>query len=193
MFDVLRQAISSRVHMSDADFELVTSSFIPKKLRKKQFLLQEGDICKYTAFVSKGCLRTYTVDKDAKEHIIQIAIEGWWSTDLYSFLTGEPSTYFIEALEECELLLLDRENREKLMNSIPSFEKLMRLMLENNYIATHRRVNSMMSNTAEERYLNYMKTYPQILQRVPQHMIASYLGITPETLSRIRQALAKHV
>jgi CRP-like cAMP-binding protein len=162
-----------------------------KKLKKRQFFLQEGDVCKYAGFITKGCLKTYSIDKNGDEHVFQIAIEGWWVSDMYSHLTGEPATFTIEALEECELLILDLEARETIFKQIPNYERFHRILLERNYLATQRRVNSMLSSSAEERYLAFINKYPQIVQRVPQLVIASYLGIAPESLSRIRKHLSK--
>jgi CRP-like cAMP-binding protein len=141
--------------------------------------------------VAKGCLRSYTVHENGSEHIFQFAIEGWWMGDMYSFLTGEPATMNIEALEDSELIVMDLASRERIFEEVPKFERFMRILLEKNYIANQRRVNAMLGQTAEERYRAYIDKYPQIVQRVPQHMIASYLGITPETLSRVRKREAK--
>lgn len=191
MYDLLFDTITQKIDLTKEEREFCKTIFIPRKIRKKQFLLQEGDPCKYTTFVNKGCLRSFSVNDKGAEHTIQFALEGWWIGDMYSFLTGEPSTSNIEALEDSELLLLDVPSRERLFNSIPRFDRFFRLLLENNYIATHRRLMATMSGTAEERYLAFANTYPQIVQRVPQHMVASYLGLTPETISRIRQQIAK--
>jgi len=192
MFDLLFQHIVKKASLTPNELEFLKTVFVPKKLRKRQYLLQEGEVSKYMAFVNKGCLRAYTIDETGREHIVLFAIEEWWIGDMYSYLSGEPSTYNIEALEDSELLLLDRNGQEKILQHIPAFEKFQRIILENNYIATHRRINNMMTKTAEEKYLDFSSRYPQIVQRVPQHMIASYLGITPETLSRIRKQIAEN-
>jgi CRP-like cAMP-binding protein len=189
MHELLFEHINKKISLSKSDEEFLKTVFIPKKLRKRQYLLQEGEINKYNVFVSKGCLRIYSIDEAGKEHVVQFAIEDWWIGDMYSFLTGEPSVYNIDALEDSELLLMDRKMRESVFQRIPAYEKFMRITLENNYVATQRRINAMMSKTAEEKYLAFVNAYPQILQRVPQHMVASYLGLTPETLSRIRKHL----
>lgn len=190
MFELLLQSIEEKISISKEEFDFCKTLFIPKKLRKKQYLLQEGDVCRYTAFVEKGMLRTFTVDEKGNEPILQFSMEGWWIADLYSFLTEEPSIYNVEALEECELLLITKENWEILLAKVPAFERYFRLLIQNNLIATQRRLMSSLSESAEEKYTKLINNFPGCIQRVPQHMIASYLGITPETLSRIRAQMA---
>lgn len=190
MFERLFQNFDEKIQLSPEEKELSKSFFLPKKLRKRQYLLQEGDVCKYVAFVEKGMLRSYTVDEKGVEHIIQFAFEGWWIADQFSFLTGEASQYNIDALEDCELLLLSKAAEEQLMERIPKMERYFRMLLQNNLIATQRRLVSSLSHTAEEKYYQLIQSCPTIPQRVPQHMMASYLGITPETLSRIRKRAA---
>jgi len=189
MFDLLRAHIEKRIHLSDEEFSRCTQFFIPRKVKKRQFLLQEGDICRHIAFVNSGCLRAYTVDHKGEEHIIQFAIEDWWISDLNSYLTGSPATYNIDALQDSEVLLLEKSARDKLLEAVPAIERFFRLLQEANYIATHRRINNSLSASAEERYLQFIKTYPALVEQVPQGHIASYLGITPQSLSRIRKEL----
>ncbi|TDE03229.1 Crp/Fnr family transcriptional regulator [Flavobacterium hiemivividum] len=189
MYEQLAKSIGEKVALTAAEFDLCKTFFIPKKIRKKQTLLLEGDVCTYNAFIEKGILRSYTTDAKGNEHIIQFAFEGWWITDLSSFLMGENSTYTIEAIEDSELLLLTAAAREELMNALPVFERYQRLLLENAYIALQARVNSALTATAEEKYTKLTIAYPDIVARVPQHMIASYLGLTPETLSRVRKQI----
>ncbi len=189
MFDRLRSHVMARIELTEEQFAESTRFFIPRHLRRKEFLLRAGDTGRYIAFVNRGCLRSYTIDKKGVEHVVQFAIEEWWIADLYSFLTDEPATYYIDALEDSEVLLLDRPSQEELCATLPAYERFFRLLLERNYIANHRRIAATLSLTAEERYLFFMKTYPQFVERLPQHQIASYLGITPESLSRIRRKL----
>jgi CRP-like cAMP-binding protein len=189
MYKQLAKSIGAKVTLNAAEFDVCKTFFIPKKIRKKQTLLLEGDICTYNAFIEKGILRSYTIDEKGHEHIVQFAFEGWWITDLSSFLMGEHSTYTIEAIEDSELLLLTAAAREDLMNALPAFERYQRLLLENAYIALQARVNSALTATAEEKYIKLTTSYPDIVARVPQHMIASYLGLTPETLSRVRKQI----
>lgn len=190
MFEVLFQNLDEKIQLTKEEKELCKSFFTPKKLRKRQYILQEGDVCKYVAFVEKGMLRSYTIDEKGNEHIMQFAFEGWWIADQYSFLTGEPAIYTIDALEDSELLLLSKQAEDELLKKIPKFERYFRLLLQNSLIATQRRLIGSLSQSAEERYHQLINSCPTIPQRVPQHMMASFLGITPETLSRIRRQLA---
>lgn len=190
MFDLLYKKINEKITLTEEEFDLCKTLFSPKKLRKKQSILQEGDVCKYNIFVTKGLLRSYTIDDKGNEHILQFALEGWWTADLYSFFTGEPSLFNIEALEDSELLLITHSSWESLLEKLPAFERYFRILIQNNLIATQRRLMGSLSDTAEKKYLKFTKTYPESIQRVPQHMIASYLGITRETLSRLRRDLA---
>jgi CRP-like cAMP-binding protein len=190
MFEFLYKKVNEKITVSEEEFEFAKTLFIPKKLRKKRFLLQDGDPCKYTTFVEKGLLRSYTIDEKGSEHILQFAMQGWWSGDLYSFLTGEPSEYNIEALEDSELLLITKDSWDLLLDQVPAFERYFRILIQNNLIATQRRLMGTLSTTAEERYNKLLQDFPDISQRVPQHMIASYIGITRETLSRIRNQIA---
>ena len=190
MFELLHKKINEKISITAEEFDFCNTLFTSRKLRKKQFLLQEGEVCKYQAFVAKGMLRSYTIDEKGNEHILQFAPEGWWVADLYSFFTDEPSLFNIEGLENTELLLITRQSWELLLQKIPQFERYFRILIQNNLIATQRRLMESMSETAERKYLKFIKTYPECIQRVPQHMIASYLGITRETLSRLRRDLA---
>ena len=189
MFELLHKKLSEKIALTEEEFAFCKTLFVLKKLRKKQYLLQEGDVCRYTAFVNQGILRSYTVDPKGNEHILQFASEGWWAADLYSFLTDEPSMYNMEAMEDTELLLISRPSWDVLLLKSPKFERYFRILIQNNLIATQRRLMESLSESAENKYLKFMETYPGSLQRVPQHMIASYLGITRETLSRLRKEI----
>jgi CRP-like cAMP-binding protein len=189
MFSLLRRHIEKRVPLTDEEFNICKEFFTPRTIRKHQFLLNEGEVCRYLGYVNSGCMREYTIDNKGAEHIIQFAIEDWWVSDLNSFLSGLPATYNIEALHDSELLLLEKSSREQLLNACPKMERFFRILLESNYIATHQRVVASLSDSAEERYLKFIKTYPELYEKIPQHYIASYLGITPQSLSRIRKEL----
>lgn len=190
MSELLFQKFDEKIQLTEDEKEVSRKFFTPKKLRKRQYLLQEGDVCKYVAFVEKGLLRSYTVNERGQEHITQFAFEGWWISDQFSFLTGEPSIYNIDALEDCELLLLSKSSEDELLEKIPKFERYFRILLQNSLIATQKRLVSSLSQTAEERYNELISVCPETLpHRIPQHMLASFLGITPETFSRIRRQL----
>lgn len=189
MFEFLHKKVTQTISISDEEFEYAKTLFIPKKLRKKRFLLEEGDICLYTTFVEKGLLRSYTIDEKGNEHILQFAMEGWWTADLYSFLTAESSEYNIEALEDSELLMITKPSWNLLLDEVPAFERYFRILIQNNLIATQRRLMGTISSSAEDRYSKLLLDYPDISQRVPQHMIASYIGVTRETLSRLRSQM----
>ena len=191
MFELLFQKFDENINLTEQEKELSGSFFIPKKLRKRQYLLQQGDVSKSVAFVEKGLLRSYIVNDKGAEHIIQFAFEGWWISDQFSFLTGEPSEYNIEAMEDCELLLLTKQAEEEMLEKIPKLERFFRILLQNNLIATQRRLASSLRQTAEERYNEFISACPTTLpRRIPQHMLASYLGVTPETISRIRKQMS---
>ncbi len=189
MIDYFLDTLEQTIPLSDVD-KLVFREYCKVKTYKKhQFFLQEGDVCKHVGFILKGCFKTYSINKNGDENVFQIGVEGWWISEMYSHLTGEPSSSNIVALEDAEVLILDQKSREEILRRVPQYDRFMRILLERNYVATHRRVNAMLGSSAEDRYLNYIKAYPQMVQRVPQHVIASYLGITPETLSRIRKKI----
>jgi len=191
MFDLLRQHIENRTHLTEDEFDIVKNYFVPRKLRKKQFLLNEGEVCRYIGFVNSGCMREYTIDSRGNEHIIQFAIEDWWVSDLNSFLSGEPAEYNIDALQDSEILLLEKSARDKLLDECPKMERFFRILIESNHVANHRRITDSLSTSAEEKYLKFIKTYPKLFELVSQNQIASYLGITPQSLSRIRKELSQ--
>lgn len=191
MYNALREHVKKHISLTNEEFAHSTSFFVPKKLKKNTYLLQAGEVCTHLTFVAKGFLRSYTIDPKGEEHIVQFAFEGWWISDLYSYLTSQPSTYYIDALEDSELLLIEAGSYDKLCSTIPKYERYFRILLQNNYIASHRRILAAISLTAEEQYRQLLETYPRIEQRVAQRHIASYLGITPEALSRIRGRISR--
>ena len=192
MYKLFFQKFNEKVTLTAQEQEIITTYLTPKKLRKKQYLLQEGDVCKYIAFVEKGVLRAYSVDENGGENIIQFALEGWTISDLYSFLTNEPATYNIDALEDAELVLISKSAHEELLKTMPKYETYTRLQITGAYLAMQKRLTAVFSLSLEERYTNLTELYPDIVQRVPQHMLASYMGLTPETLSRVRKKIAAH-
>jgi CRP-like cAMP-binding protein len=160
-------------------------------VEKGELLLKEGEICRHSFFVEKGLLRYYSIDAKGKEHIIQFAPEGWFVSDRESVYFNQPSQYFIQALEESRIIALDETFVTELAKQDPSFLEFNNRLLHNHIRHLQRRINMLLSATAEERYLDFINIYPDILLRVPQTMVASYLGIAAESLSRVRKELAQ--
>jgi len=187
MFSSLATYLSEKGNLTNDELRLVEEVTMPKKIRKHQYLLQEGDVSNYIGFVVKGCFRLYSVGKNGEEHIMRFAIENWWISDFDSFQSGLPSKYNIDALEDGELLMIRKEKWAALIETIPNFKKLIDKLTAKNYEVHQNRILSNISETAAEKYDNFMRTYPMIYDRIPLHMIASYLGLSRETLSRVRQ------
>lgn len=186
MFNIFKNYLKSKAVFTDEDFQKIEAVSISKKLRKRQYLLQEGDVWRYNGFVCTGFMRTYSVDNKGQEHIISFAPENYWTGDRESLASGNPSVYNIDALEDSQLILINKENFEKLCRNIPVFNDVINTILHRSFIAAQSRINAAISLSAEEKYYDFLKKFPAIVDRIPQHMIASYLGISPETLSRIR-------
>ncbi|MFH7018648.1 Crp/Fnr family transcriptional regulator [Flavobacterium sp. FlaQc-47] len=191
MFEIFAQYLQSKIELSDQELKMIREVCVVRKLRRNQYLLQEGDIWRYNAFITQGCLRTYSVDDKSVEHVLNFAIENYWTGDRESLLDGTPSRFNIDAIEDSILLLINKENFARLMKSIPQFQDLVNLIFERSLVASQDRINNSISLNAEEKYFRFIEKLPQIALRVPQHMIASFLGITPETLSRIRKQSSK--
>ena len=192
MYDLILKNISRFITLTPDEEQYFISQLKVKRLKKKQYLLQEGDICRYDFFVNKGCLRTYTIDEKGLEHILQFAIEDWWIGDMYSFLTQTPARYTIDALEDSEVLCLEKNVLEDLYIKIPKFERFFRHLLQNAFVALQERINTSLSQNADEQYCTFIEKYPLMEKRLPLKQIASYLGITPESLSRIRSQYIKN-
>ncbi len=186
MYEQLFDSINEIVSLTDDEWELCKNNFRPKRMLKRQFLLQEGDVCRQLTFVEKGALYSYSVDSKGNQHVLRFAFDGWWIADLQSFFTGSPSTLNIEMLEDSELLVLDRKNHEKLLEEIPAYERYHRIIVENAYVALQQRVENALGLTAEEKYTRLIEYNPEFMNRVPLNLVASYLGVSPETLSRVR-------
>ncbi len=191
MHPLLEAGLSRHIQLTDEEKELLWQAVTVRKYRKRQYVLQAGDVCRHENFVVSGCLRAYYIDDAGTEHIIMFAVEDWWTSDLLSFLTQTPSKLNIDALEDSEVLQIERSALEALYLKIPKLERFFRIMMQNAYIAQQQRILFNISKTAKERYLYFIEKYPKLEQRLPQHQIAAYLGITPEFLSQIRKQLSE--
>lgn len=188
MYEALFQYIETRsgMRLTEEEQTFIESKFRHKTLRKRQYFLQEGDICKNVAFIIKGAARMFSIDEKGHEHIVRFGLETWWLGDHESFNLLTPSRYHIEMLEDSELLVITPAQAYELRDRVKGFDLTIKAMDRQLAIAAQKRIHAALSMTAEERYDDLARTYPQFLQRFPQNMIASYLGISPETLSRIR-------
>lgn len=188
--DLILENVARHIQLDKIEIDFFVSLLQDKKLKRKDFLLKQGNICRTENFIIKGCLRTYTIDENGFEHILMFGIENWWVGDLYSFLTQTPASFFIDALEDSEILQISKDNLNKLYERVPKFERFFRLILQNAFIAQQNRINQNLSFTAEQRYLDFIKKYPQLEQRISQKQVSAFLGITPVFLSMLRRRLA---
>ena len=186
MYEKLIENLSRYTKLEGEEIQLIRSRFSIKRFRKHQFILQEGDIARYETFIVKGLTRTYELDEKGEEHIIQFGLEDWWVGDLYSFLTQTPSQFNIDCIEDTDVLRISKEQLDQLYIEVPKLERHFRILIQNAFISSTKRISSTLRLSASERYAEFVKNYPQIEQRVPNHQIASYLGIKPQSLSRIR-------
>jgi CRP-like cAMP-binding protein len=188
-FEPLLQYISQYVQLTEDEQQLFLSKIRLGKYLKGQYVVQNGNVCRYESFVLKGCLKTFYIDNEGQEHIVMFAIENWWTADLGSFLTQTPACYNVLCLENCELAQITYADLEALYLAIPKLERFFRIIIQKAYIAAQQRIVNNFSMAAKDRYVQFRKQYAEIDQRVPQYMIASYLGITKEFLSKIRHQL----
>lgn len=189
MFAEINHNVKQCHAFSEAELALFNDLLLHKKVPKKTFLLQQGEVCRFEAYIIKGCIRSYYIDNNGFDVILTFAIEDWWVSDIASFHEQKPSRMFIETLEDCELLLLSPESKEELLQKVPAFERVFRLMVQKHLTSYQERVFGNIAQPAQERYLTFLQKYPSLPQRVPQHLIASYLGISPEFLSKIRSKM----
>jgi CRP-like cAMP-binding protein len=189
MFSEIDQSVARYISLREEERTFFHSLLRPRKVKKKNFLLQEGEICDFEAFMVRGCTRTYCLNKEGVETILLFAIEDWWVSDITSFTERKPSTLFIETLEDCELLTIDYSNKALLFEKVPAFEHMFRILVQRSLGVLQQRYLSSIAQTAEERYLQFLEKYPEVAQRVPQHQIARYIGVSPEFLSKVRSGL----
>ena len=177
--------------LNEEEKTAVENYFKVRKIKRRQFILQEGDICKHNTFVIEGCFRTYMIDEKGKEHNLQFAIENWWIGDIGSFHSEKPSKLNIEAIENAVILQCKKEDQLKLFVNYPKFNRIFRVLAENAIVSLQNRILQNISSTAEERYLDFVERFPQFFNRISNVQIASYLGVTPEFLSAIRKKIAE--
>jgi CRP-like cAMP-binding protein len=186
-FEKLHRHITETDTVSDAEFQKLISFFTIVTLKKKEFFTVQGELCRYLAFINSGCLRAFHTDAKGNEFTMYFAFVNWWTGDKTSFYSGTPSRFSVQALEETEIFRCDKKKWEEALDHIPAFEKWYRVKARKSYEAAQQKLIDTQTESAEEKYLKLLKNAPEIVQRIPQHYIASYLGIKPQSLSRIRK------
>ena len=189
MPELLRQNIEATIALTDAEFALARGMFAPVAVRRKSLLLAAGDQCDYIYFVERGALFSYAADAGGDIHVVQFGLDGYWISDLDSFFSGMPALYTIEAVSDSALLAIDSRGFARLCDELPKFDRLFRIQIQNAYIDLQGRIARTFSDDGQRRYLALLAQHPEIAERFPQYLIASYLGIKPQSLSRIRKAL----
>ncbi|MBA2611922.1 MAG: Crp/Fnr family transcriptional regulator [Bacteroidetes bacterium] len=183
--------ISKHISLTATEKEYFSSLLEFKKIKTKTFLLRSGEVCKHSSFVTIGCLRAFTVDKSGVEHILSFAPQDWWVGDMYSLLSQKPGNLNIEAMVDTEVVMLSKNNQEKLYNKVPKFERFFRIITEKSLVAYQQRLMDNLSLTAQERYVKFCTTYPAIINTIPQKQVAAYIGVTPEFLSKLKAKYLK--
>ncbi|CAH0997473.1 hypothetical protein EMA8858_03606 [Emticicia aquatica] len=191
MQESIQNYISKFVNLTAEELSVVKACMQLREIPKKTMLLNAGDICNFEAYVLKGCIREYFIDHKGQELTLEFAVEDWWVSDITSFENQTPSIMYIETLEDCEILVLSRASKDELLARVPKLERMFRLMIQRHLSVLQKRLFSTVSYTAMDKFEEFLKRYPSLPQRVPQHFIASYLGITPEFLSKLRKRQMK--
>jgi CRP-like cAMP-binding protein len=188
---LILQNIARFVDLTPEEQQLFLSKTETRHYKAKTIILQAGEVCKYSYFVNSGLLRNFNINDNIVEHVLSFACEGWWIGDMYSLLSQKPGNLFIEVLEDCEVVMLSKENQDELYHLIPKLERFFRILTENSLVANQERLMDNLSLSAEERFEKFCKRYPTLVQRVPQKQIASYIGVTPEFFSKMKARLLK--
>lgn len=188
-FQPLLEYIDRVVQLDEEEKRKLTSFLTYRKFLKGQYFLQQGDICKNSGFVISGCTKTFYVDDQGQEHVVMFSIEDWWTSDMGSYITQKPSDFNVQCIENTSLIQFSYEQQNQMLEEIPKLERFFRKIIERAFVASQKRVVRNLSMTAKDRYLFFRNTYPKIDQRIPQYLIASYLGITKEFLSKIKSQL----
>ncbi|WP_158800106.1 Crp/Fnr family transcriptional regulator [Pedobacter sp. L105] len=191
MFEVFAKYLRNHIEISDEDLELIHAGSVERHLRKWQPLAQDGDIWLTNCFIASGCLRIYAIGEDGKEHTFRFGIDNWWVTDVESYNHEKPSMFTIEALSASTVIIWTKQKWTELMTAIPALKEFQETLMANSYEASQRRIYSLISSSAEEKYNEFQKTYPGVFNRVPLHMVASYLGVSRETVSRLRKEFSR--
>jgi CRP-like cAMP-binding protein len=190
MTDLLKKNIALNIALNDDEFKRFIKPFLVTTVQKKEYLLREGEVCNFEAFVNKGCFKVYHLDDKGVEQVVYFAAENWWITDIDSFIHQTPSQLSIQALENSEILLIQKADKEKLYEDMPKVEKLFRIMTQKTHVALQRRMIDTLSKTADQRYLEFLHRYPEIASRLTNIQIAAYLGVSHEFVSKIRKKLS---
>ena len=188
---VLVEFLDGILPIDDNEKAIVEELFVPRRIKRRQFVHHEGDVCKHANFVVQGCVKMYMIDANAKEHNLQFAIENNWIGDIGSFHSGEPSKLYVEAIENSVILQITKRDLYRLYDEFPKFNKIFRIIKENHIVEFQKRILQNISSTAEERYLDFLNRHPKLLNRISNVQIASYLGVTPVFLSMIRKKIAQ--
>ncbi|WP_414000147.1 Crp/Fnr family transcriptional regulator [Flavobacterium sp. W1B] len=183
--------IAKHVTLSPEELQLFLSKIEIYHFKAKTILLNSGQICKHSYFVNSGILRSFNINDNIVEHVLNFACEGWWIGDMYSLISQKPGNLFIEVLEDAEVVLLSKENQEQLYTEIPKLERFFRILTENSLVANQERLMDSLSLSAEERFEKFCKRYPTLIPKVPQKQIASYIGVTPEFFSKMKSRLLR--
>ncbi|MHA8062943.1 Crp/Fnr family transcriptional regulator [Aquirufa aurantiipilula] len=185
--------IKKHIHLSEAEGDLIEHTWRRVKLAKKEFLFERGEVTKDAALIISGCLRSFSLDENGFEHIMQFAPSNWWITDMYSFISQKPGDLSVQAIMDSEVVLLSRKDQLMLFDQIPALERYFRILTENSLVAYRQRLIDNLSLSAKQRYANFCQTFPTLINDIPQKLIAAYIGVTPEFLSKMRSEYLRNL